>query len=146
MASSSASADDSQTSSSAVAGVAPFAWLGPGRKRGTVTDYRGFRADTHFVAIGDVVMLDPGDNESLPFVGWVRRLFEGTDKQMMMRAQWFFRKSDCEDWLKESGPVPPGAKAQAAAILAAAGPDDLFASSQVRSLCFFEIHGSSKRD
>jgi hypothetical protein len=134
MAASEAAADAGQSTSSAVAGVPSFSWLGPGRKRNSVVDYRGFRADTHFVAIGDVVMLDPGDPESAPFVGWVRRLFEGADNQMMMRAQWFFRKEDCEDWLKEGGPVPPEARVKALATLAAAGPNDLFASTQVRSI------------
>jgi len=92
-------------------------------------EYRGFRADTHFVAVGDVVMLDPGDDDSEPFIGWVRRLFDAPDGQMMMSAQWFFRPGDCreafEDMSKSTSP--------AAAILAKAKDNEIYASKQVRA-------------
>ena len=123
---------DARPTASAVVGVPAFQWLGRGKRRGGVTEYRGFRADTHFVALGDVVMLDPGPGESEPFVGWVTRLFEASDGQMMMRAQWFFRKQDCYEWLAPPGKRPE-ANSPAGRILAAALDNELFASNQVRT-------------
>ncbi|KAA0169921.1 hypothetical protein FNF27_06813 [Cafeteria roenbergensis] len=120
---------DARPTASAVVGVPAFQWLGRGKRRGGVTEYRGFRADTHFVALGDVVMLDPGPGESEPFVGWVTRLFEASDGQMMMRAQWFFRKQDCYEWLAPPGKRPE-ANSPAGRILAAALDNELFASNQ----------------
>lgn len=101
-----------------------FAWLGDGRLQGGLTWYRGFRADSHYVTIGDVVLLDPGDTEPEPYVGWVVGLFRDKDGSMMMRAQWFFRSSDIHALFATRGKRSPGLQFR---------DNELALSNQVRS-------------
>jgi hypothetical protein len=116
-------------------GVASFEWLGQGRRRNGVLEYRGFRADTQIVTIGDIVTMDSG-NADEAFIGWITRLFEDRQGQMQMDAKWFYRANDLKVCLgltslknaRSSRSVSP----TTAGYLAKVTPGELFIALEVR--------------